>query len=930
MQGPNPRTPIDFRNIPDGQEFVIRNTIARMKRTFLPIGSTIGKYRIIEEIDRGGMAVVYKAMQLDLERVVALKVIPATISINPRLLDRFLAEAHAVSKLSHPSIVSIHEISTESNVYFIAMDYIPGLNLADYLHRYKPKLIDVLDIVVRLAEALGYAHRHRIIHRDLKLNNVIMRDDTTPVLIDFGLAKALEEDGSHITRTGELVGSPAYMAPERILGGAADSRSDICSLGIMLYEMLTFKNPYLDQRSIHQTSMNVIEADPIPPRKLVPWLPSEVEAITLKAMHADPARRYQTMEDMRDDIARYQHGEYVLAQPPSLTYRIRHFLRKFWPYVAMGALVMVFGSVLGMTYYIQSEKGKAHWQLLHQERFGSRELGGLWSPGHDNTRLPPSDASASPWVVENGALVYRGGRKSWVRFERPLTRDIRLECDIAATGANLRDLGVFLYGDSPEKGYCFHLYRDAEAVHGMTAPGSPLLVNEYNPLQSPLSRTHHVEIERRQRMLSFRIDGIQVARLWDYFPPLGRGHQHMGFFAEDQPVAFDNLRIYQLAIPMAPSPTLVADRLWERGDFSAALDEYLGLTIDFSRNEIVRTIELRVPECLIRLGRPSEALDRLTRGPLFRFGSDAAEAEALFLVGVAHKRMGEPATADSLWADVCERYGGTTAARSAALSLAEDKARAVQQGPLTEEELLGLEELVQRIPRHWTPYAPLHLVALERLLESGQIDRARALSSRLVELYEYDSDLSALMLVAAARVELGKRNPKKAVEILNRCVAAHKYSQAVWEAWMLLGSVYEYDRNYRDAVTIYRKVYRECPHGYHSAWMARVRMAELAKRAAYEESVESICRDVIDSPHPFALPRAIAQLYMKEIGETRFTDLWHSYHPDDWYFLYHLARKAVLEGENVVAEIYLQQLLHYLQPSTWRYLRVHRLMNELG
>ncbi|MBD3244324.1 MAG: tetratricopeptide repeat protein, partial [Chitinivibrionales bacterium] len=426
------------------------------------------------------------------------------------------------------------------------------------------------------------------------------------------------------------------------------------------------------------------------------------------------------------------------------------------------------------------------------------------------------------------------------------------------------------------------------------------------------------------------VDDIQVARVWDFFPPLGRGHQHMGFFAEDQPVAFDNLRIYQLAIPMAPSPTLVADRLWERGDFGAALEEYLGLTIDFSRNEIVRTIELRVPDCLIRLGRPAEALDRLTRGPLFRFGNDAAEAEALYLVGMAHKRMGEPVTADSLWADVCERYANTTAARGAALSLAEDKAKEVRQGPITDDMLGGLEELARRIPRHWAPYGTLHLVVLERLLEAGQVDRARALSARLTDIYKTESDLSALMLVAAARVELAKRNPKKAVEILNRCVAAHKYSQAVWEAWMLLGSVYEYDRNYRDAVTIYRKVYRECPPGFYLRWMARVRMAELAAAAAYEESRESICRDIIDSPHPFVLPRSIAQLYMNEIGETKFTDLWHSYYPDDWYFLYHLARKAVLEGEKVVAEIYLQQLLYYLQPSTWRYLRVHRLMNELG
>ena len=142
------------------------------------------------------MAVVYKALQLDLNREVALKVMPANISINRGFVERFLTEAHAVAKLSHPNIVNIYEVATEKNTYYLAMEYIPGKNLYYYLHYYKPKLVDVLEIVVKLTDALSYAHKQKIIHRDLKLNNVIMRDRLTPVLIDFGLAKALEEDGS--------------------------------------------------------------------------------------------------------------------------------------------------------------------------------------------------------------------------------------------------------------------------------------------------------------------------------------------------------------------------------------------------------------------------------------------------------------------------------------------------------------------------------------------------------------------------------------------------------------------------------------------------------------------------------------------------------------------------------------------------------------
>jgi eukaryotic-like serine/threonine-protein kinase len=173
----SPHTPRETRALLDGRQVTIRNTAPKIEQTFLSVGETVGKYRILAEIDRGGMAVVYRAMQLDLDREVALKVIPATVSVNPTFLERFLAEAHAVSKLSHPSIITIHEVAHEGGIYFIAMDYIPGRNLSLYLHEAKPKLVDVLEIISQIADALAYAHRQRIIHRDLKLNNVIMKDD---------------------------------------------------------------------------------------------------------------------------------------------------------------------------------------------------------------------------------------------------------------------------------------------------------------------------------------------------------------------------------------------------------------------------------------------------------------------------------------------------------------------------------------------------------------------------------------------------------------------------------------------------------------------------------------------------------------------------------------------------------------------------------
>ena len=580
----------------------IHNLLPSIERTFLPIGSTIGKYRILEEIDRGGMAVVYKALQLDLDREVALKVLPANVTINRMFVDRFLSEAHAVAKLNHPGIVNIHEVAVENNVYYLAMDYIAGANLYYHLNYQKPKLIEVLEITAKLADALAYAHRQKIVHRDLKLNNVIMKDNVTPVLIDFGLAKALESEEGTITKTGEIMGSPAYMAPERLFGKNADARSDICSLGIMLYEMLTFKNPYLDPRSIHQTTLNVIEANPIPPRKLVLWLPPEIEAITLKAMHKEQERRYQTMEEFAEDIRRYQRGDTVLANPPSLWTKVKHYLKRHWQFLVICLLTIAFSTFYALSLYMHSKKEKPYWQLIYQMHFKSAPLGKEWYQYPE-----PSFKNESAWSVKNSELWSPPEGYSFIRFNRTITRDARVEFDIRGIGANVFNVGFFLYGSCPDSGYGFHIYRGPNARCGITYPGSTYLFSDYNPIALAPSNRFHVVVERKESVISFRLNDMLIARICDFFPVLGPQHQAMGFFVNGAKYAIDNLKVYRYAIPVLPSPTLIADRFMERGDLETALDEYKDLLLDFSNASISQDIYLRIAECHIRLGQYDKA-----------------------------------------------------------------------------------------------------------------------------------------------------------------------------------------------------------------------------------------------------------------------------------------------------------------------------------
>ncbi|MBN1576617.1 MAG: protein kinase [Chitinispirillaceae bacterium] len=901
----------------------IRNMLASIERTFLPVGSNIGKYRIIEEIDRGGMAVVYKAMQLDLDREVALKVMPANITINRRFVERFLTEAHAVAKLNHPNIVNIHEVAVENNIYYLAMDYIPGKNLYYHLHFHKPKLVDVLEIVSRLADALQYAHDQKIIHRDLKLNNVIMNDRLTPVLIDFGLAKALEGDDSKggITRTGEIMGSPSYMAPERIMGGVVDHRSDICSLGIMLYEMLTFKNPYLDQRNLHQTTMNVMEATPIPPRKLVPWLPVEIEAITLKAMAKSAADRYQSMDAFRADINRYQRGEPVEARPPSLWTKGRHFTKRHWALLVITGLVMVFSGLFGLSLYRQSQKEQSHWQLVYTEKFGNR-------PDEDDLILSPdSQSTDTAWTIANGALHGHSQKLAFTRLQRRFNRDISIECDIMADSMDLFDAGIYLFGNHPDNGYRFYFNRDGSGRYGISFPGSSFLFYDSDPSKIPFYNVNHIVIERTQHAISYSINGIPVARVWDFLPPLGKTHEHIGLFVNGSSAAFDNLKVSRRAIPQAPSPTLIADRFIERGDLEAALDEYKGLLVDFANAEITGKIQIKMADCLVRLQRYDEALAILKENSALKNRVESLIAHHLFLEGVIFGMKDEEFSADSVLRLLAIRFPSEPANMSAMINALLRSHKAMVRGAPDEahREIAAMSDHYKRFPSVW---GRLHLDLLQFYIDKGVLDTAFSIAENVIKIYAKDESVVAAAQIAQGHIYLHRGQKEKAKEMFDLCITAHLNLDGIWEAWMALADIYNYDFRFRDALTIYQKIHRESPSGAILNWMAAIEAADCIGRKNIRQR-DSLLQTVITGAHPFPLPRLIARYYLGIIRETEFKGQWEKFFPGDRGYLFYLARKAAVNKEQVIAGIYLNELKRSLPKQRWDYFRAIKIINNL-
>jgi serine/threonine protein kinase/tetratricopeptide (TPR) repeat protein len=900
----------------------IRNILEQAERTVLPAGSVVGKYRIVEEIDRGGMAVVYKAVQLDLNRTVALKVLPANITIHRRFVERFLSEAHAVAHLTHPYIVAIHEVSMENNVYFLAMDYISGKNLYHFLHHKKPKLVDVVTIVIRLADALAYAHGRRIIHRDLKLNNVIMKDATTPVLIDFGLAKAMEEEEHHLTRTGEIMGSPAYMAPERIGKGIADERSDICSLGIMLYELLTFKNPYLDPRSLHQTTLNVLDAAPVAPRKLIPWLPVECEAIVLKAMDKDPMRRYQSMTEFGNDLLRYQRGEPVLAAPLSRTSRVIRFFKKHRMAGVITGLIGLFCALIVSGIYIQSRKEQWRWQTVNLERFSNTGMVTDWLPcggGHCDNR--------AHWDVANGELTVTGSAPSWIKYTRPFARDLRIEADVRSLSGSLSDVGIFLYGTVPDSGFRFVLYRQETGECGISLPGSRFLFYDYAPTSLKPDSVYHIIAERKGSVFSFTVNGILVGKVYNIEPPLGNSYQGFGFFAGDGGYAFDNVRISRRAMPLLAPSTIVADRLRETGDIQGAFAEYADLMLEKPKPQLVEELRIRCAEMQIRLGNIGDALSFLGPVPVRRPDTDDRISRWLYWRARAQQCRDDSAHADSLFALLSKRYPLCPAALSAGTSALRDAAQSVNPDSLhiLEDRLLILSNRYVPLARF---YGRVHVDILKYYVTAGTLDESLAVANRILSSYA-DPEIRTWASVLLARAYCGKRRTREALDLLNRATVKGVHSNATFNAWLTIAEVYAYESNPADARTIFEKIWQEGETGLSVTWMARLRMGELSAEQNDPDIANRIFTEVIAGKHPFKLPRYIAGYYINQIDEDSLSSCWRVFRGGDPGLLRYFAQKAIMNKNKDLAAEYLYDFSAGLSQESWEYVKAVGLIQTL-
>ena len=320
----------------------------------------LGEFELLEEIGAGAMGVVFRARQQSLGRIVAVKVMQPHLAFSSQQIQRFHLEATAAARVQHPAIVPVHSVGEEAGVHYFAMDLIEGESLQAFLAQQRSRsgapsgppssatsggralshVTWVAGFVAEAAEALAVSHEQQIIHRDIKPGNILMDREGRPHLVDFGLAKDLQLES--MLHTGRVIGTPYYMSPEqaRVRGVQVDHRTDIYSLGVVLYEMLGLRRPF--EGDTHQEVFREIrEVNPVPVRRLNPRVPKDLATICHKAMEKNPVHRYANARDLASDLRRFLNHESIHARPPSAAELARRLVARRWGWFLGAAAVLV-------------------------------------------------------------------------------------------------------------------------------------------------------------------------------------------------------------------------------------------------------------------------------------------------------------------------------------------------------------------------------------------------------------------------------------------------------------------------------------------------------------------------------------------------------------------------------------------------------------
>ncbi|MFH1024523.1 MAG: protein kinase [Planctomycetota bacterium] len=553
----------------------------------------IGKYDILGEISRGGMGIVYKAREVSLDRLIALKVLIAGEDASSEQVMRFYHEAKACARLRHPNIVVIHDVGINLDRHYIAMDFIEGTTLEEKIATGPMKPDEAVRIVLPIIRAIAYAHQKGVVHRDVKPSNILIDRTGVPHITDFGLSKEIKSE-VRLTRSGMAVGTPAYMAPEQAMGdvAATDARTDVYGLGATLYEAVTGRPPFGGENAM-QTMMAVINDDPAPPSRLAPAVSRDLETIILKAMAKTKGHRYATADEMADDLQRFLSGDPIAARPASVLQRFaRRIKRHRTAAMAIGSGVVALAIVLPALHLrrlavreslkkqgeadrlaqesmVEKEKEKSRWGApVFRDTFDRVEPGKEWKVV----------AGPAAWIIQNGVLAVDAAkaqeRPTFLKAETPLLRgNVQIRFDIAAPALPPAEgqFGCFLAAGADPRDNSYRFQFGAEGSRHRLYLSSRLV--EQRESRAAPDTFHEVVLERVNERVTVTVDGEPVIAYTD-LPLYAGGGLSFGFFAARGAFRVDNVVVATGGLPRKMDVVRLGDAAFSEQRYREALDRY--------------------------------------------------------------------------------------------------------------------------------------------------------------------------------------------------------------------------------------------------------------------------------------------------------------------------------------------------------------------
>ncbi|RKY26925.1 MAG: hypothetical protein DRP79_04055 [Planctomycetota bacterium] len=565
-------------------------------------GMTVGNYEIIEEVGRGAVGVVYKARQKNLNRMVALKILLAGQAASEEQIKRFHHEALAVAKLRHPNIVPVYDVGVHEGKHYFAMEYVDGRPLHRMMKKNRFSPNQALDVILKVASAISDAHKHGIIHRDIKPANIMIDESGRVQVMDFGLAKEVEAD-AQFTRSGTTMGTPNYMPVEQARGDNRniDERSDIYSLGAVLYEMLTGVPPFVAETNL-KTILKVINEEPLPPRRRNPHIHKDIETICVKAMEKEKSRRYQTVDEFIEDIKRFQAGEPILARPPSTIYRISKKFRKHRAVIAgsLSTIAVIVILVLLWNLIFPPQPPQPPGYVVENDRNGNK------NNGANGERLPQLKK-----VVRYEDALLKGEEKK-AFLEAALTSEqygtdptlisnlpggklpeqVEVETELQVAPDALGTLGICLYArtDRPTlenyaAGFVVTLdFREGalrQATFQNRQKKIPMVIS---PALKPEDGKFHVVVSRRGEYVLLTVNEQREPFRWTATGRTGLGEDHgegVGIALSGRGIDFGPMSVREIFLPWSEL-YLSARKLFDSGSYPEARKEYERLLAAYS------------------------------------------------------------------------------------------------------------------------------------------------------------------------------------------------------------------------------------------------------------------------------------------------------------------------------------------------------------